>query len=110
MAAAASTSIPPAVEVTAIAAASVPYVFTTRISSSPAFALVATLTYASAPALPKVRSKSSGVVILTALSPAVISSALIALAETPVIPEPSPVKALAARVPATVIVDELGVA
>ena len=32
------------------------------------------------------------VVILTAASPAVISSALIALAETPVIPEPSPVQ------------------
>ena len=44
------------------------------------------------------------VLIVTAASPAVISSALIALAETPVIPEPSPDKVVAANVPATVTV------
>ena len=44
------------------------------------------------------------VVIVTAPSPVVISSDLIELADTPVIPEPSPVKAVAATVPATVTV------
>ena len=44
------------------------------------------------------------VLIVTAASPAVISSDLIALADTPVIPEPSPVKVVAATVPATVTV------
>ena len=44
------------------------------------------------------------VLIVTAASPAVISSDLIALADTPVIPEPSPVKVVAATVPSTVTV------
>ena len=44
------------------------------------------------------------VVIVTAASPAVISSDLIALADTPVIPEPSQVKVVAASVPSTVTV------
>ena len=44
------------------------------------------------------------VLIVTAASPAVISSDLIELADTPVIPEPSPVKVVAASVPATVTV------
>ncbi len=44
------------------------------------------------------------VLIVTAASPALTSSALIALAETPVIPEPSPVNVVAATVPATVSV------
>ena len=44
------------------------------------------------------------VLIVTAASPAVISSDLIELADTPVIPEPSPVKVVAATVPSTVIV------
>ena len=44
------------------------------------------------------------VLIVTAASPAVISSDLIEFADTPVIPEPSPVKVVAANVPATVTV------
>ena len=44
------------------------------------------------------------VVMVTAASPTAISSDLIALAETPVIPEPSPVKVVAATVPSTVTV------
>ena len=44
------------------------------------------------------------VVIVIALSPTAISSDLIELADTPVIPEPSPVKVVAASVPATVTV------
>ena len=44
------------------------------------------------------------VLIVTAASPAVISSDLIELADTPVIPEPSPVNVVAATVPATVTV------
>ena len=40
--------------------------------------------------------------IVTAASPAVISSDLIELADTPVIPEPSPVNVVAATVPSTV--------
>ena len=42
------------------------------------------------------------VLIVTAASPAVISSDLIELADTPVIPEPSPVNVVAATVPSTV--------
>ena len=44
------------------------------------------------------------VLIVTAASPVVISSDLIELADTPVIPEPSPVNAVAATVPSTVTV------
>ena len=44
------------------------------------------------------------VLIVTAASPAVMSSDLIELADTPVIPEPSPVNVVAASVPATVTV------
>ena len=44
------------------------------------------------------------VLIVTAASPAVRSSDLIELADTPVIPEPSPVNVVAASVPATVTV------
>ena len=44
------------------------------------------------------------VLIVTAASPAVISSDLIELADTPVIPEPSPDNVVAASVPATVTV------
>ena len=44
------------------------------------------------------------VLIVTAASPAVISSDLIEFADTPVIPEPSPVNVVAATVPATVTV------
>ena len=44
--------IPPAVAVKAIAASSVPFVFTIRISSFPAVALAAIVTYASLPSLP----------------------------------------------------------
>ena len=44
------------------------------------------------------------VAIVTAASPVAISSDLIELADTPVIPEPSPVNAVAATVPSTVIV------
>ena len=44
------------------------------------------------------------VLIVTAASPSVISSDLIEFADTPVIPEPSPVKVVAATVPATVTV------
>ena len=44
------------------------------------------------------------VLIVTAASPAVMSSDLIELADTPVIPEPSPDNVVAASVPATVTV------
>ena len=44
------------------------------------------------------------VLIVTAASPSVISSDLIEFADTPVIPEPSPVNVVAATVPATVTV------
>ena len=44
------------------------------------------------------------VLIVTAASPALRSSAFMELAETPVIPEPSPVSVVAATVPATVSV------
>ena len=44
------------------------------------------------------------VLIVTAASPAAISSDLIELADTPVIPEPLPVNVVAASVPATVTV------
>ena len=44
------------------------------------------------------------VLIVTAASPSVISSDLIEFADTPVIPEPSPVNVVAASVPATVTV------
>ena len=44
------------------------------------------------------------VLIVTAASPSVISSDLSELADTPVIPEPSPVNVVAANVPATVTV------
>ena len=44
------------------------------------------------------------VLMVTAASPSVISSDLIEFADTPVIPEPSPVKVVAATVPATVTV------
>ena len=44
------------------------------------------------------------VLIVTAASPSVISSDLMEFADTPVIPEPSPVNVVAATVPATVTV------
>ena len=44
------------------------------------------------------------VLIVTAASPAAISSDMIELADTPVIPEPSPVNVVAASAPATVTV------
>ena len=49
------------------------------------------------------------VLIVTAASPALTSSALIALADTPVIPDPSPVSVVAATVPATVSVPSANV-
>ena len=54
--AAASISTPPAVAVRAIAASSVPFVFTRRISSFPAVSDAATTTYASKSAFPNVKS------------------------------------------------------
>ena len=71
---AASISTPPAVEVIAIAASSVPLVFTILTSSFPAVPLAATLKYASRTALPSVKSFSSATVAL--IPPAVAVSAI----------------------------------
>ena len=74
---AASISTPPATAVNAIAASSVPFVFTIRISSFPAVADAATFTYASKAAFPKVKSFSSATFIV--IPPAVDVIAIAAL-------------------------------
>ena len=89
--AAASISTPPATAVIAIAASSVPFVFTMRMSSFPAVAEAATLTYASKSAFPMVKSFSSAtfIVIPPALAVNPIASLPVAVVSTVTPPVPA---------------------